>query len=109
MLAFPCLFEWRASLVRSAQFFHVELLLLFIFHCIPCIVQGESNNGRLESVFVVHRHSLRAPVYYPPAHPELNGQLYPRGAGYLTRKGIDACFNVGKLQFVTSDDILHIK
>ncbi|OQR69420.1 hypothetical protein BIW11_01848 [Tropilaelaps mercedesae] len=59
--------------------------------------QGRYHNDRLESVFVVHRHSLRAPVYYPPSHSELNPRFYPRGEGYLTRKGINACLDVAQV------------
>ncbi|OQR79955.1 hypothetical protein BIW11_00078, partial [Tropilaelaps mercedesae] len=45
----------------------------------------------MESVFVVHRHSVRAPTYFPERDPFFHCQAYPRGAGYLTTKGIRAC------------------
>ena len=63
-------------------------------------LQSEDNPSAsdfiLESVFVLHRHSIRSPTFFAPNSDEVNPRLYPRGAGYLTRQGIDLCPSVGK-------------
>ncbi|XP_022667807.1 uncharacterized protein LOC111253113 isoform X2 [Varroa destructor] len=59
--------------------------------------QNEVNSDSLESVFVVHRHSIRAPTYFPAGDPYLNRDNYPRGAGYLTKKGVIACGSIANV------------
>lgn len=67
----------------------------------PDFLQSEDNPDSqqltLESVFVLHRHSIRSPTCYAPNFNEIHPKLYPRGTGYLTRQGIDICRHVGKL------------
>lgn len=65
-------------------------------HVANVLLQGECNSDRLESVFVVHRHSVRAPTYFPPGDPHLNNRIYTRGTGYLTKNGIRACDPIGE-------------
>ncbi|XP_003738860.1 uncharacterized protein LOC100908628 [Galendromus occidentalis] len=56
----------------------------------------DTSEFALESVFVLHRHSVRAPTYYAPNFEEIHPKSYPRGAGYLTRRGIDLCLSVAE-------------
>ncbi|XP_022691400.1 uncharacterized protein LOC111261845 isoform X1 [Varroa jacobsoni] len=62
------------------------------------------------SLFVVHRHSVRAPMCYPPGDGVyLSRNNFPRGPSYLTDVGIKRSLQVGKIwkrwfpQFITGN------
>lgn len=47
-------------------------------------------------MFVLHRHSIRAPVWGFAGVDCISEKPFPRGYGYLTHKGIAKCAEVGK-------------
>ncbi|XP_003742080.2 uncharacterized protein LOC100898171 [Galendromus occidentalis] len=56
-----------------------------------------TGRDELKSLFVIARHSIRAPIFYPPHDEFLNPKPFSRGPGYLTQKGIDSAVRVGKI------------
>lgn len=55
------------------------------------------------SLFSVHRHSIRSPVFYPPGENTfLSAENFPRGPGYLTDTGVKRAIQVGKYYYTNS-------
>ncbi|OQR76691.1 hypothetical protein BIW11_07618 [Tropilaelaps mercedesae] len=60
------------------------------------VVLSDSCRDEPISLFVVHRHSIRAPVFYPPGDSTyICRDNFPRGPSYLTDVGIKRAVQVG--------------